>query len=93
MKPNTKYVVWTDDKGKIRQSQEEGQEFKSLHMKKINKFQFIKSILFEKGFLWKLAETIKYASYHHNYYRGTNASDVVLFTHTEGFYKMWKEKK
>lgn len=56
----------------------------------LNKWSLIKAVLFEKGFLWKLRETIKYALRWHDCYRGSGASDVILFTGTKSFDKLWK---
>jgi hypothetical protein len=60
------------------------------HNIELKKFALIKAILFEKGFLWKLCETIKYALIHGDTYRGTNASDILLFENSKSFRKIWK---
>ena len=60
---------------------------------KLNKFQLIKAILFEKGFIWKLGETIKYALLHADCYRGSNAFEVVIFEGSDSFEKLWYKKK
>jgi hypothetical protein len=60
---------------------------------KIKPLRLFWAIIFEKGFLWKLTETIKYALIHSEFYRGRNASDVLLFTNTKNFQKIWRKIK
>jgi len=59
---------------------------------KLNKFQLIKAILLEKGFIWKLGETVKYALLHSDSYRGDNSSEVVIFENSDSFEKLWYKK-
>jgi hypothetical protein len=60
---------------------------------KLNKFQLIKAILFEKGFISKLGEAVKYGLIHSDCYRGENASEIVIFRNGESFDKLWYTKK
>jgi hypothetical protein len=59
---------------------------------KLNKFQLIKAILFEKGFLWKLGCTIKYALLHSESYMGEYSADVLLLEYSKSFENIWQKK-
>lgn len=87
-----KYVVYKRhelEKPEVYKSFED----KSFYNKKISIFKLIIACLFEKGFFWKLTETIKYALIHSECYRGLNVSDVLLFKNTENFNKIWIKEK
>jgi len=59
---------------------------------KLKPIALIKAILFERGFLWKLEETIKYSLIHAETYRGRKASEVLMFQGTNNFLKIWKHE-
>jgi len=92
----TKYIIWMDIRGGAESTEEafeddqwnDNKKFKSL-----KKYKLIWNILFSKGFLWRLQETIKYALLHSECYRGTNACDVMEFTMYKGFYELWDTKE
>ena len=60
---------------------------------KLSLIKLLWACITEKGFRWKLEETIKYALKHHDCYRGSNSSDVMLFTNTKNFDKIWSKNK
>jgi len=91
MKEHAKYLIYTDGNGKIRDSRicyESGTPKGNL-----NKWKLFYYILFERGFLWKLTETIKYALTHYDCYKGACASDVLMFENTKGFDKIWEKQR
>jgi len=91
MKAHSKYVIYTDAEGKIRDGH--GCFESGTPKGELNKWKLFYYILFEKGFLWKLTETIKYALKHHDCYRGDCSSDVMLFRNTKGYEKIWNKGK
>lgn len=64
-----------------------------LDFGKLNKWKLIFHILFERGFLGKLDNTIQYGLIHADSYRGSNSADIILFRATKGYHTIWNKKK
>jgi hypothetical protein len=95
MEANKKYVIWTDSNGKIETAINVTniERSESWNKKEISIWRLLVALIFEKGFKWKLQETIIYAIVHHNAYRGDGSSNVMLFENTKNFWKIWKNIK
>ena len=69
---------------------EEAIEDNTYDKKEISLFKLIIACIFERGFFWKLTESLKYGLRHSDCYRGNGASDIILLRGTKSFRKIWK---
>jgi len=89
----SKWIVWKNGIYDERiDTVKKAEENLSLRSRRLSTIKLIWAILTEKGFKWKFEETLKYALIHYDCYKGSNASDVFIFTCTKNYSKIWKEK-
>lgn len=83
-----KIVVWVDKDLKMTEYKRCYEDYTPKGKLKI--FKTIWFLLIDRGFRWQFEETLKYTLRHASCYRGTGASDVLMFQVHKKADKIWK---
>lgn len=74
-----KYIVYFDSETEDFDQKKASEDDYWDDVHEFNKWTFVRKFLFGRGFRIWLLRTIQYALRHHECWRGTGASDVIIF--------------